>query len=93
MYFKIDLSNNNKFFGCIFLLEIIHEFTKIKENKIFSVLASLDIIHSFYKYKSILDKKNLSHLKSIVFKILKSKDVNYKNKHSLMKEFQKFFLI
>lgn len=81
---------NNKFFGSIFLLDIIHEFSKIKENKIFSVFAALDIMHSFYKYKSILNKKNLSYFRSIIFRIINSKDINYKNKNFVIKEFQKF---
>ena len=82
---------NNKFFGSVFLLDITYDFSKNNENKIFSIYASLDIMKYFYKYKSIINKKNLSFFKSIIFKIIQSRYINYKNKNCVLKEFQKFY--
>ena len=82
---------NNKFFSSVFLLDIIYDFSKNNENKIFSVYASLDIMKYYYKYKSIINKKNLSFLKSVIFKIIKSRYINYKNKNCILKEFQRFY--
>ena len=81
---------NNKFFGELFLLDIIFDFSKNNEDKIYSVYAALYIMNNYYKDKSIINKSNLSYLNSIIFKIESSKYINKDNKSILMKEFQKF---
>jgi len=82
---------NNKFFGSAFLLDIIYDFSKNNENKKFSVSAALDIMKYYYKYKTLINKKNLSYLKSIIIKISKSKYITFNQKNCVIKEFQKFY--
>ena len=81
---------NNKFFGELFLLDIIFEYSKNSEDKIYSVYAALYIMNSYYKDKSIINKSNLSFLNSIILKIESSIYISKNNKNILRKEFQKF---
>jgi len=82
---------NNKFFGILFLLDIIYDFSKNNEEKIYSVYAALYIMKYYYKDKHYINKNNLSYLKTIIYKIKKSKYISDKNKNIVLKEFQKFF--
>ena len=81
---------NNKFFGELFLLDIIFDYSKNNEDKIYSVYAALYIMNSYYKDKSIINKFNLSYLNSIIFKIKSSKYISKNNKNILTEKFHKF---
>jgi glycosyltransferase involved in cell wall biosynthesis len=47
---------NNNFFGLLFWLEIIFDFSKNNENKNYSAQAALYITKIYFKYKSIINK-------------------------------------
>ena len=81
---------NNNFFGLLFLLDIIFDFSKNNENKNYSAQAALYITKFYFKYKSIINKTNLSCLKNIIFKIIKSKHINKKYKCILHKSLNHF---
>ncbi len=81
---------NNKFFGLIFLIDIINDFSRNSEDRIYSVYGALDIMKSYYKERSFINKLNLSYLKFIIFKIKNSKYISDKNKIIVMNEFRKF---
>ena len=76
---------NNKFFGLLFWLEIIFDFSKNDENKNYSVSAALYVIKEYFQNKSVINKKNSSYLYSIIIKILKSEYISGKNKKKLGK--------
>ena len=81
---------NNNFFGLLFLLEIIFDFSKNNEDKNYSVSAALFIINENLKNKKIINQKNLSYLKSIIIKIMESKYIKKKNKNILVKKLSSF---
>jgi len=83
---------NNKFFGELFLLEIIYDFSRKSEEKNYSILAALYIIRHYNKYKSIINNYNLLYLKKIIMKIFKSQFLNEKDKYKLITSFYKFLL-
>jgi glycosyltransferase involved in cell wall biosynthesis len=81
---------NNNFFGLLFWLEIIFDFSKNNENKNYSAQAALYITKIYFKYKSIINKTNLSCFRNIIFKIIKSKHINKKYKYILCKNLESF---
>ena len=81
---------NNKFFGALFLIDIIFDFSKNNEDKNYSVFAALYLMKHYFKDKSIINKINFSYLKSIIFKIQKSEYIKEKNKQILIKQFHNF---
>ena len=82
---------NNNFFGLLFWLEIIFDFSKNNEDKNYSVSAALYIINYFQKDKSVISENNISYLNKIIIKIIKSKYINEKNKKELINK-SKIFL-
>ena len=74
---------NNIFFGLLFWLEIIFDFSKNNDDKNYSVSAALYIIKEYLKNKSIISKENLLYLNNIIIKIMKSKYISKKNKKIL----------
>ena len=81
---------NNKFFGALFLIDIIFDFSKNNEDKNYSVFAALYLMKHYFKDKFIINKNNFSYLKSIIFKIQKSEYIKEKNKQILIKQFHNF---
>ena len=82
---------NNNFFGLLFWLEIIFDFSKNNEDKNYSVSAALYIIKENLKNKKIINQDNLSYFKSIINKIMESKYIKKKNKKILSKKLISFF--
>jgi glycosyltransferase involved in cell wall biosynthesis len=83
---------NNNFFGLLFWIEILFDFSKNNKDKNYSVLAALYIINEFYKDKSAISQNNLIYLKNIINKINESKYINEKYKYILQKKSKYFFL-
>ena len=82
---------NNNFFGLLFWLDIIFDFSKNNEDKNYSVSAALYIIKENLKNKKIINQDNLSYFKSIINKIMESKYIKKKNKKILSKKLISFF--
>ena len=78
---------NNNFFGLLFWLEIIFDFSKNNEDKNYSVSAALYIIKEYLKNKSRINKENSLLLNNIIIKIMESKYISKKNKKILNKKF------
>ena len=83
---------NNKFFGLLFLVDIIFNYSRNNEDKIYSVFAALYIMNYYYKDKSIININNLSYLEKIISKINKSKYINDNYKNILLKKLKTFLL-
>ena len=81
---------NNKFFGLLFLADIIFDFSRNNEGKKYSVFTALYIMNYYYKDKSIININNLSYLKKIISKINKSKYINENCKTILLKKLKDF---
>ena len=82
---------NKNFFGMLFFLEIIFDFSKNNDDKNYSVSAALDIIKEYIRNKSIINKENLFYLNNIIIKIMKSKYISKKNKKILKKNWPQFY--
>ena len=83
---------NNKFFGLLFLVDIIFNYSRNNEDKIYSVFAALYIMNYYYKDKSIINISNLSYLEKIISKINQSKYINDNYKNILLKKLKTFLL-
>ena len=81
---------NNNFFGLVFWLEIIFDFSKKNYNKNYSVSAALYIMKNYYKNKSKINKANLSYFKNIINKIINSRYIQNDKKILLIKTLKKF---
>ena len=73
-------SINNKFFGELFLAEIIFDFSQNNEDKNFSVYSILNTFKSYYDVKSTINKNNKEYLKKITSKMVKSKYIQRNKK-------------
>ena len=81
---------NNKFFGELFLIDIIFDFSKNTEDKKYSAFAALYTMKIYYKYKSTINKSNLTYFNSIVLKIINSKHICIDIKYKLSLSFGNF---
>ena len=82
---------NNKFFGELFLAEIIFDFSEKNKDKNFSVKTILNTIKSYYSFKENINEYNLKYFNNIVFKMIKSKYISKINKLELINSFHNFY--
>lgn len=84
-------SKNNKYFGLLFLLDIVFDFSKNNTNKNSAVFFALSLKKHFNLInKNIFTKKNILYLKYILKKIIKSKYINEIFKEKLKLNFFEF---
>ena len=84
---------NNKFYGELFLAEIIFDFTEKNKDKNYSVYMVLNSIKSYIKFKSIINKHNLKYFSEIIFKLIKSRYISKLNKFQLINSFHNFYSV
>lgn len=84
---------NNKFYGELFLAEIIFDFTEKNKDKNYSVYMILNSIKSYIKFKSIINKHNLKYFSEIIFKLIKSRYISKLNKFQLINSFHNFYSV
>ena len=78
-----------KFFGLLFLLDILYDFTK-KENKNYAVTFAYHIKRKYGLKKFVVDD-NIIYFKHIIQKIAKSEYVTNENKDKIKNDFNFFF--
>jgi len=83
-------SINNHFFGELFLTDIIYDFSKQNHNKIFSLLSALETLKRYYNKRAFIKEDSILYLNNIIFKILKCKYINDKDKNKLINLYHKF---
>ena len=84
---------NNKFYGELFLAEIIFDFSEKNEDKNYSVYMILNSIKRYINYKSIINKHNLKYFSEIIFKLIKSRYISKFNKFQLINSFHNFYSV
>lgn len=82
--------NNNKFFGEIYLLDIIFDFSKNNSNKNLAAYYAL-FIKNHYKYSKSEKDKNHYFLNLTLQKIINCKFISRQNKAKIKKSFKNFF--
>ena len=78
-----------KFFGLLFLLDVLFDFSKSKD-KIYSVDLAYEIKRRF-KVKKFINDSNIIFFRNIVRKIANSRYIKSKNKQKIMKDYNFFF--
>ena len=82
---------DNKLFGCIFLLDIIFDFSKNNSNKNFAANFALDLKKTF-KLNKFKNDKNHCYLNIIIQKILNCKFISKRYKTKIKESFQNFLI-
>ena len=82
-------SINNKFFGDIFLLEVLFDFSKNTTDKNYAVFQASLIIQK-YKLKDLIKKEYILYFKFILQKLIKSQYITEINKQKLKTYFNNF---
>ena len=83
-------TNSNKFFGEIYLLNIILDFSKNNSNKNLAAYYAL-FIKKHCKYNKFKKDKNYYYLNFTLQKIINCKFISKKNKENIKKNFKIFF--
>ncbi len=87
---SIKQSVNNKFFGELFLIDIIFDYSKNICDKKYSALAAIYTMKNYNKYKSTITRNNLLFFNRIILKIINSKNICFDIKYNLSLSFEKF---
>jgi hypothetical protein len=82
-------SINNKFFGDIFLLDVLFDFSKNTSDKNYAAFQASLIIKK-YKSKKSIKREYISYFKFILKKLIKSQYITEKNKQNLKRYFNEF---
>ena len=81
----------NKFFGEVFLLDIIFDFSKNNSNKNLAVYYALFIKRHYKYYSKFKTDKEHYYLNNTLYKIINCKFINKTNKAMIKKEFKSYF--
>ena len=81
----------NKFFGEVFLLDIIFDFSKNNSNKNLAVYYALFMKRHYKHYSKFKTDKEHYYLNNTLYKIINCKFINKTNKAMIKKEFKSYF--